>query len=60
MRYDKQLVNKEDVKVGYMISCNDGCIRSVCKNNITTGFMGYAFLVILINWDMKKLRGLSI
>lgn len=40
MSYDIQLIDKEDIKIGDIILCNDGEIRTVCKNNITNGFMG--------------------
>lgn len=40
MSYDIVLTDKEEVKTGDTILCNDGNIRTVCRNNITTGFMG--------------------
>lgn len=40
MNYDIQLVNKEDIKVGDIILCNDRNMRTVCRNNLTRGFMG--------------------
>lgn len=40
MSYDIQLVNKEVIEVGDTILCNDGKLRTVCRNNITRGFMG--------------------
>jgi hypothetical protein len=40
MSYDIQLTNKEDIKIGDTILCNDGKLRTVCRNNITRGFMG--------------------
>lgn len=35
MSYDTQLVNKNDIKVGDIIICKDGEMRTVCRNNIT-------------------------
>lgn len=40
MSYDIQLIDKEDIKIGDIILCNDGDNRTVCKNNIMNGFMG--------------------
>lgn len=40
MSYDIQLTDKENIKIGDTILCNDGNIRTVCRNNITRGFTG--------------------
>ena len=41
MNYDIQLTNKEDIKIGDTVLCNDGNLRTVCRNNITNdSFMG--------------------
>lgn len=40
MKYDVFLTDKEEIKIGDTILCDDGNIRTVCKNNITNGFMG--------------------
>nr|WP_024835442.1 hypothetical protein [Clostridium sp. 12(A)] len=40
MSYDIQLTDKEDIRIGDTILCNDGNIRTVCRNNITRGFTG--------------------
>jgi hypothetical protein len=40
MSYDIQLTNKEDIKIGDTILCDDGKIRTVCRNNVTHGFTG--------------------
>lgn len=41
MSYNIKLVYKEDIRIGDIIMCNDGNMRTVCKNNIThDGFMG--------------------
>lgn len=40
MSYDIALTDKEEIKVGDTILCEDGNMRTVCKNNITTGFTG--------------------
>lgn len=34
------LVDKEDIKIGDTILCDDEKIRTVCKNNIKRGFTG--------------------
>lgn len=40
MNYNIELVDKEKIKIGDTILCEDGNIRTVCKNNISRGFMG--------------------
>lgn len=40
MSYDIQLTNKDNIKIGDTILCNDGKLRTVCRNNRTNGFMG--------------------
>ena len=40
MNYDIQLTHKENISIGDTILCNDGNLRTVCRNNITIGFMG--------------------
>lgn len=40
MSYDIVLTDKEEIKAGDIIMCEDGNIRTVCRNNITTGFTG--------------------
>lgn len=40
MNYEIQLTNKENIGIGDTILCNDGNMRTVCRNNITNGFMG--------------------
>lgn len=38
--YEIANVHKDTIKVGDTILCADGLMRTVCKNNITTGFCG--------------------
>lgn len=38
-KYKIQLVHIDTIKVGDTIVCEDGIMRTVCKNNITNGFM---------------------
>jgi hypothetical protein len=40
MTYDIVEIDKEEIKVGDTILCEDEKIRTVCRNNITTGFTG--------------------
>lgn len=40
MSYNIQLVDIENIRIGDMVLCNEGYIRTVCRNNITCGFMG--------------------
>lgn len=40
MNYNIVLTDKDEIKSGDTILCDDGKIRTVCKNNITTGFTG--------------------
>lgn len=41
MNYDIELVHKGDIKVGDVIICEDGIMRTVSRNNITRdSFMG--------------------
>lgn len=38
--YEIRNVHKDTIKVGDTILCSDGLMRTVCRNNITTGFCG--------------------
>jgi len=40
MKYDIVLTDKEEIKISDTILCEDGKIRTVCRNNITNGFTG--------------------
>lgn len=40
MKYNIILVHKNCIKIGDIILCKDGKVRTVCRNNITNGFMG--------------------
>lgn len=40
MKYNIVLVHKDCIKIGDIILCKDGKVRTVCRNNITNGFMG--------------------
>ena len=40
MKYDIVLTDKEEIKSGDTILCEDGEIRTVCNSNITIGFTG--------------------
>lgn len=51
MSYDIQLVDKMDIRIGDTILCNDENMRTVCRNNITYGFMG-----LCIFGDSYRLR----
>lgn len=38
--YEIRNVHKDTIKVGDTILCADGLMRTVCRNNITSGFCG--------------------
>lgn len=38
--YEIRNVHKDTIKVGDTILCSDGLMRTVCRNNITSGFCG--------------------
>lgn len=38
--YEIANVHKDTIKVGDTILCSDGLMRTVCRNNITSGFCG--------------------
>lgn len=38
--YEILNVHKDDIKVGDTILCSDGIMRTVSRNNITSGFCG--------------------
>lgn len=38
--YEIVNVHKDTIKVGDTILCEDGLMRTVCRNNITSGFCG--------------------
>jgi len=40
MNYEIQLTHKENIRIGDTVLCNDEKLRTVCRNNITRGFMG--------------------
>lgn len=40
MIYQIKLADKTEIKAGDTILCDDGNIRTVCKTDFTTGFMG--------------------
>jgi len=40
MSYEIILTDKEEIKSGDTILCEDGNIRTVCNNNIKRGFTG--------------------
>ena len=40
MKYNIVLVHKDCIKIGDIILCKDGKVRTVCRKNITNGFMG--------------------
>lgn len=40
MKYDIKFVHKIDIRVDHAILCEDERVRTVCKKDITTGFMG--------------------
>lgn len=38
--YEIRNVHKDTIRVGDTILCEDGLMRTVCRNNITSGFCG--------------------
>lgn len=56
MSYDIQLTNKENIKTGDTILCNDGKLRTVCRNNITNGFMGLCLFGDSYQLGCKKVK----
>ena len=56
MDYEIKLVNKEDIKVGDIIICEDGIMRTVGKNNITHGFMGTCIFGSSYRLGLEKVK----
>lgn len=57
MNFGIELVDKEEIKIGDAILCEDGKIRTVCKNSITNdSFMGKSIFGDCYNLGYKKVK----